>query len=57
VEEVLPSVVLVEEGSGAGAPDSHPKVEVHTAPSPRQADVSSMGRTNKEIAREEPSPR
>jgi hypothetical protein len=27
VEEVQPSVMHVEEGSGAGAPDSFPKVE------------------------------
>jgi hypothetical protein len=48
--------MLIEEGSGEGVPDSLPKVEVQMAPLPRRADVSSVGRTIKEIAREEPPP-
>jgi hypothetical protein len=57
VEEVLPSVMLVEDGSGAGVPNSLLEIEAQLAPSPRLADVSFVGRTIKEMAWEEPPPR
>jgi hypothetical protein len=50
VEEVQPSAMLVEEGSGAGTPDSLPKVVTQTAPPPCEADVSSAGCIDKEMA-------
>jgi hypothetical protein len=56
VEEVQPSVMLVEEGSRAGAPNSLPEVETQMAPPSREADVSSAGRTDEEMVREETSP-
>jgi hypothetical protein len=56
MEEVQPSAMLVEEGSRAGMPESLPKVETKTAPSPREADGSSAGRTDEEMVQEETSP-
>jgi hypothetical protein len=50
LEEVLLSVMLVEEESGAGVPESLLEVEPQTVPSPRRANVSSTGLTIEQMA-------
>jgi hypothetical protein len=54
VQEKLPTVMLVEEGSKKGVPNLVLEVKAQKVLLPQQADVSTAGQTGVEMVQEEP---